>query len=212
MELKTKNILKAVIFDFGGVFAEEGFRKGLKIIAEKNNIDPGIVEKAGYNLMYTTGYVLGHGDEKGFWRAIKQETGIIGDNKELREIIFKKFKIRPWFPEIINKLKGQGLVNCILSDQTDWLDKLDERDNFYQWFDHIFNSFNIGKSKSDPELFDNIAGKLGLKPDKILFVDDYHGHIERAKKKGFNTHLFVDKAEFLSELKKYFDYDSGEKT
>jgi len=205
MKLKTKNILKAALFDFGGVIAEEGFRNGLRKIAEKNNIDSDIVENAGFNLMYTTGYVLGQGNEKDFWKAIKEETGITGDNRELREIIFKSFVIRSWLREIIQQLREQGLIVCILSDQTDWLDKLDERDNFYQLFDHIFNSFYMGRSKSDPELFDDITEKLGLPPNKILFVDDYHGHIERAKKKGFYTHLFVDKEGFLSDLRNYFD-------
>lgn len=211
MESKSKSTIKAVIFDFGGVFAEEGFRKGLRIIAEKNGIDPDILEKAGFNLIYTTGYVLGHCDEKDFWRAVKLETGITGDNDELREIILASFIIRPWFPEIIRKLKRKGLVNCILSDQTDWLDKLNERENFYQWFDLIFNSFYMGKSKSDPELFNEIADKLNLKPNEILFVDDYHGHIERAGKKDFNTHLFIDKEGFLNDLKNYFYFDSREK-
>lgn len=211
MEIKTKNILKAAIFDFGGVFAEEGFRKGLRRIAEKSKIDPDIVEKAGYELVYTTGYVLGHCDEKAFWKALKKKTGITGENEELREIILKNFIIRPWFPEIIRKLKEQGLINCILSDQSDWLDKLNERDNFYRWFDHIFNSFYMGKSKSDPQLFAEIAAKLKLKPEEILFVDDYHGHIDRAKKKGFNTHLFIDEAGFLNDLRNYFSFDSREK-
>jgi len=33
-------MIKATIFDFGGVLAEEGFREGLMKIAEKNGIDP----------------------------------------------------------------------------------------------------------------------------------------------------------------------------
>ena len=73
-------------------------------------------------------------------------------------------------------------------------------------FDHIFNSFYTGRSKSDPGLFDYIANKLGFNPDEILFVDDYHGHIERAKKKGFKTHLFVNRSRFLNDLENYFGW------
>jgi FMN phosphatase YigB (HAD superfamily) len=69
----------------------------------------------------------------------------------------------------------------------------------------------MGKSKSDPQLFVEIAAKLKLKPEEILFVDDYRGHIERAKKNGFNTHLFIDKAEFLENLNNYISFDSREK-
>ncbi len=33
-------VIKAVLFDFGGVLAEEGFREGLKSIGRKNGLDP----------------------------------------------------------------------------------------------------------------------------------------------------------------------------
>ncbi|MGD9160578.1 MAG: HAD family phosphatase [Desulfobacteraceae bacterium] len=205
VESKSNNILKAVLIDFGGVFAEEGFRKGIRAIAQQSNVDPDIAEEAAFDLVYSTGYVLGKCNEETFWKAIKETTGIAGDNLKLRDIILKEFQIRPWFPNIITKLREQGLIVCLLSDQTDWLDKLNDRNNFYQLFDHIFNSFFTGKSKSDPGLFDDIADKLGLNPGEIMFVDDYHGHIERAKKKGFKTHLFVEKESFFNDLHKYFD-------
>lgn len=205
MEIKRQHILKAALFDFGGVFAEEGFRNGIRLIAEEKNVDPDEAEKAAFDLVYSTGYVLGKCSEEVFWRALKEETGITGNNHELREIILREFKIRPWFPKIIMKLRKLGLTLCLLSDQTDWLDKLNNRNNFYQLFDHIFNSFYTGKSKSDPGLFDEVAHKLELNPGEILFIDDYHGHIERAEKKGLKTHLFVDKESFLNDLHKYFD-------
>ena len=207
MELKSKNILKAVLIDFGGVFAEEGFRNGLRRIAEQNRVDPDMVEKTAFDLVYSTGYVLGRCNEATFWKAIKEATGVAGDNDKLREIILKDFIIRPWFPEIIIKLSAQGLIVCLLSDQTDWLDRLNERDNFYQLFNHIFNSYYMGRSKSDPDLFCDIANKLGLNPEEILFVDDYHGHIERAKRKGLKTHLFIDREGFQKDLSEYFDSD-----
>ena len=210
--VKTKHIIKAVLFDFGGVIAEEGFRKGLRQIAIMNNVEPDLVENAGFNLIYSTGYVLGKGNEDDFWKAMKEKTGITGENLELRDIILKNFVIRDWFPEIIMQLKEQGLIVCILSDQTDWLDELNDRDNFYQWFDHIFNSFYMGNSKSNPALFDDVANRLELNAKEILFVDDYYGHIERAQKKGFKTHLFVSKDSFLNDLYKNFDWKKLEMT
>ena len=61
---------------------------------------------------------------------------------------------------------------ALLSDQTDWLDELNQQDPFFQHFDHIFNSFSLKKSKRDASLFEDVAGRLGVKPREILFVDD----------------------------------------
>ena len=36
----TSHTIQAVLFDFGGVIAEEGFRKGLSYIALLNGLDP----------------------------------------------------------------------------------------------------------------------------------------------------------------------------
>ena len=212
VKIKSKNILKAILLDFGGVFAEEGFRNGIRKIAEMSGVDPDIAEKAAFDLVYSTGYVLGKCSEEKFWKALQEEAGIPGENPGLREIILREFIVRSWFPGIVKKLKEQGIVICLLSDQTDWLDRLDERDNFYRLFDHIFNSFYTGKSKSDPTLFDDIACKLGLEPGEILFLDDYRGHIERAEKKGFKTHLFVDRSGFLKDLREYLSWRNLEIT
>ncbi|MBN2419678.1 MAG: hypothetical protein JXL81_09865 [Deltaproteobacteria bacterium] len=91
MESETKNLIKAVLFDFGGVISEEGFRNGVRTIAEQSNVDPDIAEKAAFDLIYSTGYVLGKCKEETFWKAIKEATGIKGDNIKLREIILNNF-------------------------------------------------------------------------------------------------------------------------
>jgi hypothetical protein len=35
-------MVKAIVFDFGGVLAEEGFKEGLKAIGKKNELDPDV--------------------------------------------------------------------------------------------------------------------------------------------------------------------------
>jgi len=56
-------MIKAVIFDFGGVLAEEGFREGLKVIATKNRLVPDEFFKAAEDVIHETGYVTGKADE-----------------------------------------------------------------------------------------------------------------------------------------------------
>ena len=57
-------MVKAVIFDFGGVLAEEGFREGLKVVAIKNGLDPEEFFKIAEEMIYKTGYLTGMTDEK----------------------------------------------------------------------------------------------------------------------------------------------------
>ena len=38
-KIRSNGKIDVVLFDFGGVIAEEGFRKGLKVIAKANGLD-----------------------------------------------------------------------------------------------------------------------------------------------------------------------------
>jgi putative hydrolase of the HAD superfamily len=70
-------MVKAVIFDFGGVLAEEGFREGLKVIAENNQLDAEVFFRIAANLICETGYVTGAASDGGNGTA---KTGGENDN------------------------------------------------------------------------------------------------------------------------------------
>ncbi|HOP36262.1 MAG TPA: HAD-IA family hydrolase, partial [Syntrophales bacterium] len=90
----------------------------------------------------------------------------------------------------------------ILSDQTNWLEELNERDRFFRHFDRVYNSFYLGKSKRDPALFDHVLRLLEIRGEDILFVDDHAGNCERAQRAGMKTIHFTERRPFLSELEK----------
>ncbi|HBR22478.1 MAG TPA: HAD family phosphatase, partial [Nitrospiraceae bacterium] len=108
-------MIKAVIFDFGGVLAEEGFREGLKVIAIKNGLDPEEFFKIAEEMIYETGYLTGMTDEKNYWNALREKTGIKGSDKELREEILKRFVLRTEMLGYIKKIKANGFITAILS-------------------------------------------------------------------------------------------------
>ena len=200
---ETDCSIDALLLDFGGVLAEEGFQEGLRVIAEGNNIEPKAFIKTAFDLVYQTGYVLGKCDENAFWKAIKAETGLNGDKYSFREVILSSFILRKWMVELLPLFKKHGIILGILSDQTEWLDYLNERDDFYKWFDHIFNSYYLGKTKRDPTLFDDVIFKLDIPAGRILFVDDYAANIKRADDKGLQTLLYIDRKGFMEGLARF---------
>lgn len=196
-------MIKAVIFDFGGVLAEEGFREGLKVVAIKNGLDPEEFFKTAEEMIYKTGYLTGMTDEKNYWNALREKTGIKGSDKELREEILKRFVLRAEMLEYIKKIKANGFITAILSDQTDWLDEINGKTPFYHYFDYVFNSFKIKKGKRDPSVFRDVCSSMKLKPEEAVFVDDNAGHIKRASGEGLNTVLFTNADDFVKEMKKW---------
>jgi putative hydrolase of the HAD superfamily len=192
--------LQAVLFDYGGVLAAEGFREGLYAIARRQGLDPLLVHRAAMDAVYTTGYILGQGSEADFWREMRQLTGLSGDDATLRREILDRFVLRPGVLAAVRALRQQGIIVAILSDQTEWLEWLDRRDGFFAAFDRVFNSYRLGKGKRDPSAFDDALHALGVAPSTALFVDDMAENVKRAAARGLRTHLYREEAGLLAEL------------
>lgn len=197
--------IDVVLFDFGGVLAEEGWKKGFRILAEANGLFADRLIQTASDTVYESGYILGKGSEKNFWDALRAKTGIQGDDAAFMQEIISRFVLRDWMIELTKKLKSEGLMVGILSDQTDMLDKLNAQFDFFKGFDFVFNSYHTGKGKRDITLFDDIAGILKTPPDRILFIDDDPGHVERAKQKGWKAILYTDAESFRSEMKRFLE-------
>jgi putative hydrolase of the HAD superfamily len=193
-------MIKAVLFDFGGVLAEEGFREGLMAIARKKNLDEQSFFKTAEEIIYKTGYVTGKVKEKIFWENLARETGVKDDYRRLRLEILRRFVLRPGMLSLAGKIRDAGMIVAILSDQTNWLDEINSKKPFYNRFDYVFNSYVLGKSKKDSSVFRDVAKIIGINPHLILFVDDNSHHIKRASEAGLRTIHFTNIENFKSQF------------
>lgn len=192
-----------VLFDFGGVIAEEGFLNGLLSIAEMNGFEPEAFAKTGIDLVHATGYVVGRIAEPVYWQALRDATGIKSDDESLRKEIFRHFVLRPWMIDVVRTLKDSGMRLGMLSDQTNWLDELNAKQGFFKWFDFVFNSYHQGKTKKNPRAFEDALEAMGVGAERVLFVDDHPGNVERARDKGLHALLYSDRESFMEELRRY---------
>jgi putative hydrolase of the HAD superfamily len=195
-----KNSIRAVLFDFGGVLAEEGFREGLAALARQQGLDPRAVHQAASEAIYESGYILGRGTVEEFWRLLRAKTGLAGDVSALFHEIAERFILRPRMFALVDALRAQGYITAILSDQSDWLDRLDAKLNFFRSFDRVYNSFHVGKGKRDASLFADVARDLGQAPAAIAFVDDDPGNVARARSQGIKGVLFQSEDQCIDDL------------
>lgn len=180
-----------ILFDYGGVLAREGFHDGLQALARQFGLDPELVASAGTEAVHDSGYLTGQGREEDFWSLLCARTGLPDYRPQFTHAILDRFQLRPALLDAVDQLRSAGLQVVILSDQTDWLDRLDRRDGFFAHFDRVFNSYYLGKGKRDPSLFRDVAITLAAAPGNLAFIDDNPGHIERARRCGLHTHLFT---------------------
>jgi len=197
------NKISLVFLDFGGVIAEEGFKQGIKELAAMHAYDPELLKKEAFDLVYDSGFTSGRITSDEFWELFRLKTNINGSNRDLTNFILERFVVRSEMIEFVKKMKKLGLIVAILSDQTNWIDELDKKYDFFKYFDKIYNSYRMGITKKDSAIFDLVLDEMGGKPETTLFVDDHIHHINRAKEKGINTIFFESMDQFVKDLNMY---------
>jgi putative hydrolase of the HAD superfamily len=198
-------MLIAILFDFGGVLAEEGFREGLQAIARKNGLDPEHFFSVADSLIFESGYLIGRADEASYWSALRERTGISGNDTELRNDILTRFILKPEMIAVVDCLRARGFTVAMLSDQTNWLDELDRKTSLSGHFDRVFNSYKLHKSKREASLFRDVCEALRVEPGDTLFIDDTIGHIRRAADAGLQTIHFTTIGDFENKLSDFLE-------
>lgn len=192
--------IRALLLDYGGVLAEEGFREGLKALGRSTELGADQFFSIASEAVYATGYLTGRASEHEYWDSVRRQTQIESSDEDMREAILSRFILREWMLDLVRVFRSNGCMVCILSDQTDWLDLLDKRDNFFKNFDQVYNSYYLGKGKRDATVFTDVAASMGVEPEHILFVDDNEGNVDRARSQGLHAILFRDKESLLLEM------------
>ncbi len=201
---KTDSNIKLVLFDFGGVIADEGFKQGLFSISRENNINTQEFYSAACSIISDCGYLTGDADEKTFWQEVRKQFTLSGTDEDLRDQIFSRFTIRDWMLETVEQLRDQNILTAILSDQTDWLDRLNNKYDFFKYFDRVFNSFYLKQSKHNGwKIYDTVLKEMSIPANSALFIDDNEKNIKNAEEIGLNVILFKDRESFETKFKIY---------
>jgi len=201
-----QNMIRTTVFDFGGVIADEGFYEGLMAIARMNGLEPVAFFTTVEAIIHETGYLIGRAEESVFWDTVRKRTGLSAGNSVLRREIISRFILRPTMIRAVDVLRSRSIEVVMLSDQTNWLDEIDQQTGLSSHFDRVFNSYHIHQSKRDAGVFRFLCSELKANPSESLFVDDNAGHISRARESGLLTIHFTTMDTFLKEMKGYFPW------
>ncbi len=196
-------MIKAVIFDFGGVFdqkheALEGFRAA----AARYNLQP----EAFYDLLYSgeawQQAKLGAMNADAYWRMIMAQLGheASADVGAFRSELFAGHELDTGVVRIAQRLHRR-LPLALLSNATDELEMvLRERWGIDHLFTVVVNSARAGVAKPDPRAYQLALDGLRCRPHEVLFIDDKPRNIDAAVELGIPSVLFTDAAALEQEL------------
>ena len=77
--------------------------------------------------------------------------------------------------------------------------------DFYQCFEKVYYSFEMGMRKPEPEIFTRILNNHGLSAKRTLFIDDKKQNVDAAEALGIQVwHLQVGEEDVIDLFNKNF--------
>jgi len=199
--MKDTNKIRAVLLDFGGVIASEGFQFGVLNLSRRYGKDyDDMYEIVSKKAMVGSGYVSGKGSEQEFWKIVAKELETDENLMECRSMILDNFIPRKEVIDTVLKFKNKFIWG-VFSDQTNWIYEIDEKYDFLKYFDYKFISYDLGYTKYNDEFYRIPYKELKLTAENILIVDDKQRVLDKAKEFGYNTFRFDSIKGFLDFIK-----------
>jgi epoxide hydrolase-like predicted phosphatase len=198
------NMIKAVIFDVGGVIVQSGARQGRRKWEDRLELSEWESEDIIFNSDMGNKAQNGEISDEELWKWARKRF-------ELSDDAFAEFTIDFWADNkvdqemmaMIRKLRPT-YTTAIISNATDTLRQdLDERYHIDDAFDLIVCSAEEKVMKPDPAIYLNTLNRLQIKPSESVFVDDMEANTAAARELEMKAIHYTPAIDLTAELYKY---------
>ncbi len=193
-------MIKAIIFDYGGVITLGKFEDIYDKLAEYLKINPEDFIKI--RDKYLRRMFIGKISTERFCEIVKKEFNLDCDvleyyKKAYLEVISKN--INQDMLKLIKKLKNNYkliLLSNILKLHAD----MNEKEGIFSDFDELIFSYNVGFVKPDQRIYNLALKRINLRPEECIFIDDYKDNIKIAYELGIRTILYKNEEDLIKNL------------
>lgn len=199
----SKTEIKSIVFDYGGVIEFYSKNNPNKIAAEMLGIphDTFRAEYFKHNHLSNTENVPW---EEMFKKVVKVFASSNEDVEKIMKVVNEDRKQSSLNNELISllpEIKKLGFKVALFSNSPTTLRERLKQNGLFKYFDEVVISGEIGFQKPSKESFEFLFGRLGLKPEEVIFIDDAHKSLESAQEIGYTPILFKDNNKLLSDLR-----------
>jgi putative hydrolase of the HAD superfamily len=190
------NVLKAVIFDYGGVLRGDG-REMWTAVDARAGLPPGTLWAAWHDIpeyrLSRSGAIDGVEFRAAIRRALMPATGSAeradAAMASLDASLADLPVIDPAMRALVDRLRAAGRVKLGLLSNANrgFTDRLREL-GVAALFDDVIGSGDVGLAKPDPAIFRLAAERLALATSECLMIDDQPQHVAGARAAGLRAH------------------------
>lgn len=181
-------MIKTIIFDFGDVFVNLNKHKVIEEFA-KLGLDTPNDELLELNDLFERGKISELEFIQGFQKYLPNAD--IHDIRKAWNAVIGEFPL--YRLEFLQKLATKYQLFLLTNTDAMHISRFEHMagisffSDFYQCFEKVYYSFEMGMRKPQPEIFSYILNKHDLSPKRTLFVDDKKENTDVAASLGINV-------------------------
>lgn len=195
-------MIKAVIFDVGGVLIRTKSRAGREQWAKTVGMDAQAFEDFVFSGDSGRQAQLGQKSYEEHWQWLGEHFQLSpSDRQGMRRAFFTGDEMNEPLVHYVQRLRSAGYRTGILSNFADdarplWTDVFP----FIDHFDGIIISSEVGIMKPDARIYHLAAESVEAAPAEALFIDDFIENVEAARRTGMQAIHFKDPDRVLKQL------------
>lgn len=194
-------MIKAVLFDYGGVMSDGG--KGVEL-TKRISQNLAVSKERAFELLDIgwTLYANGKISEDEFWRQLEAAYGeSIAPEKRMIWNAWDVMKPRPEMLEFVKELRANHLQVGLVSNVIPYTMEQIRSHGVYDSFEFTILSAEVGCGKPDIEIYQLALEKLpGIKPEAIIFIDDLPQFLDPARELGLQCVLAATSTQVIADV------------
>lgn len=182
-------MIKAVVFDLGGVLFAEGKSVAVERLAVERGYEREIVSRV---LSSETAMELRRGkiSDEGFWAWAQQQMPPDYDTSLIRQAWYDGYMLDDDIRGLIESLRGRYKLIAFSGNVKSRIDYLEEKYRFRHLFDLEIYSFDYQVTKPERRFVEIMIEKSACLPEQIAYVDDNDRYAQPARDLGVRVLIY----------------------
>jgi putative hydrolase of the HAD superfamily len=203
-------VIRAVMFDFGGVISTSPFEAFARLETERG-LPPGFIRSVNAANPDANAWAQLERGEIGidaFGKEWAAEALALGHEVDGRTVLERLGgDIRPQMVAAIKRCRTTYKTACLTNNFGSAESVVSkEVAAVYALFDAVLESRVLGVRKPDPRFYELACATVGVQPEEVVFLDDLGVNLKPARTLGMRTIKVTDPDQALAELEQILEH------